>query len=251
MPIPFPRQYEPHVALCVHCLPFNEDGGVYCAVRTEYSNTSQVCLSLVGCAVGLRLLTAEAGVRSQVSPHWVCGGQICTGTGFLWVLRSLAVTVLPAMLHTHPHLIIAFIRKISWRILRFFQQTDAISDIRSSPDQVLSLFVFQALPTRSNIGGRRFYTAWTELVALLSVQSNVMWFWDWALSGAHNGTCIAGSVVDQQVVLVSASGDRTDGRTVDVDESDSWDWLAVRWAVDGKTGAALRTEYEALACTLQ
>lgn len=58
----------------------------------------------------------------------------------------------------------------------------------------------------------------------------------------------------QQVVLVSASGDgtgRTDGRTVDVDESDSSDWLAVRWAVDGKTGGALRTDYETLACTSQ
>jgi hypothetical protein len=43
----------------------------------------------------------------------------------------------------------------------------------------------------------------------------------------------------------------TDGRTVDVDESESSDWLAVRWAVDGKTGGALRTEYEALAYTLQ
>ena len=44
---------------------------------------------------------------------------------------------------------------------------------------------------------------------------------------------------------------RTDGRTVDVGKSDSSDWLAVRWAVGGKTGGALRTEYEAPACTLQ
>jgi hypothetical protein len=120
------------------CL-LTKTGSVYCAVRTEYSDTSQVCLILVGRSVGPRLLTAEAGVRSQV-----CGGQSCTGTGFLWVLRSWAVSVFPAMLHNLPHLIIACIREISWWILRFFQQTPAMSDIGSFPDQVLSLFAFQA-----------------------------------------------------------------------------------------------------------
>lgn len=56
--------------------------------------------------------------------------------------------------------------------------------------------------------------------------------------------------MELQVVLVSASGGQ-DGRTLDVEESDSSVWLAVRWAVDGKTEGALRTEDEASACTLQ
>jgi len=42
------------------CL-LTKTGSVYCAVRTEYLNTSQVCFSIVGRAVGPRLLIAEAG----------------------------------------------------------------------------------------------------------------------------------------------------------------------------------------------
>jgi len=189
-------------------------GGVCCAVLTEYSNTSQVCLSNCRpCGWSPASHRGGWGFDPRSVHIKVYGGQSCTGTDFLWVLRSFAVSVFPATIHTHTHLIIAFIRKIIWQILRFSQPTNAISDIGSSPDQVLSLFAFQALPARSNIGGRRFCTACTELLALISVQSDVTWFWDWALSGAHNGTCIAGSVVELQVVLVSASGDRTDGRT--------------------------------------
>ena len=152
----------------IACL-MTKTGSVYCAVRTESSKTSRVNLSLVGLAmaqaVSPRLLTAEAGVRSQV--YEVCGGESCTATGCLWVLRSSAVTEFPPMLHTHPHLIVAFIRNLSWRILRFFQQTDAISDIASSPHRVLSLFAFEVLTAHGSIGGRRFCTA--------CYQYRVMW----------------------------------------------------------------------------
>jgi hypothetical protein len=45
-------------------------------------------------AVSRRPLTAEARVRSRVSPCGICGGQSGTGTGF-----SLSTSVFPCQFH--------------------------------------------------------------------------------------------------------------------------------------------------------
>jgi hypothetical protein len=57
----------------------------------------------MGCAMAQaashRPLTAEARVRSRVSPCWVCGGQSDTGTGFPRVHRFSPVNSIPPVFH--------------------------------------------------------------------------------------------------------------------------------------------------------
>jgi hypothetical protein len=50
-------------------------------------------------AVSRRSLTAEARVRSRVSPFGICGGQSGTGAGFSRVLRFSPVNFIPPVLH--------------------------------------------------------------------------------------------------------------------------------------------------------
>jgi hypothetical protein len=50
-------------------------------------------------AVSLQPLTAEARVRSQVSPCGICGGQCGTGTGFSPSFRFSLVSFIPPVLH--------------------------------------------------------------------------------------------------------------------------------------------------------
>jgi hypothetical protein len=52
-------------------------------------------------AVSRRPLTAEARVRSRVSPCGICGGQSGTGTGIFppQVLRFSPVNFIPSVLH--------------------------------------------------------------------------------------------------------------------------------------------------------
>jgi hypothetical protein len=52
-------------------------------------------------AVSRRPVTAEARVRSQVSPHGIFGGQSGTGTGFFFprVPRFSRVSFIPPLLH--------------------------------------------------------------------------------------------------------------------------------------------------------
>jgi hypothetical protein len=50
-------------------------------------------------AVSRRPLTAEAWVRSQVSPCEICGGQSDTGTGFSPSCRFSPVNFIPLLLH--------------------------------------------------------------------------------------------------------------------------------------------------------
>ena len=52
-------------------------------------------------AISRRPLTAEARVRSRVSPCGICGGQSGTGTGFSRVLRLFVVSIITPMLHNH------------------------------------------------------------------------------------------------------------------------------------------------------
>jgi hypothetical protein len=57
-------------------------------------------------AVGRRPFTAQALVRSQTSPHGICGGQSGTGTVFLRVLRFSPVSIVPPMLYTSIYVVI-------------------------------------------------------------------------------------------------------------------------------------------------
>jgi hypothetical protein len=50
-------------------------------------------------AVSRRPLTAEARVRSRVSPCGICDGQSGPGTGFPRVLRFSPVNFIPPVLH--------------------------------------------------------------------------------------------------------------------------------------------------------
>jgi hypothetical protein len=50
-------------------------------------------------AVSRRPLTAEARVRSRVSPSGACGGQSGTGTGFSPSCRFSPVDFIPLVLH--------------------------------------------------------------------------------------------------------------------------------------------------------
>jgi hypothetical protein len=50
-------------------------------------------------AVSHRPLTAEARVRSRVSPCEICGGQSGTGTGFSQSCRFPPVNFIPLVLH--------------------------------------------------------------------------------------------------------------------------------------------------------
>jgi hypothetical protein len=50
-------------------------------------------------AVSRRPLTAEARVRSRVSPCEICGGQSGTGTGFSPSCRVSPVNFIPLALH--------------------------------------------------------------------------------------------------------------------------------------------------------
>jgi hypothetical protein len=50
-------------------------------------------------AVSRRHLTAEARVRSRVSPGEICGGQSGTGTGFSSSSRFSPVNFIPLVLH--------------------------------------------------------------------------------------------------------------------------------------------------------
>jgi hypothetical protein len=62
---------DPHITVYYFACLIPQTDGVYCAVRT------------VGRAVSPRLRTAEAGVRSQVSPYEVCSGQVALGQVFV------------------------------------------------------------------------------------------------------------------------------------------------------------------------
>ena len=57
--------------------------------------------------VSHRLITAEAGVWCQVSPHETCGAQSGTGTGFSAHPSVSPVSIIPPMLHSHLHLHVA------------------------------------------------------------------------------------------------------------------------------------------------
>jgi hypothetical protein len=50
-------------------------------------------------AVSRRPLTADARVRSRVSPYEICGGQSRTGTGFSPSCRFSLVNFIPLVLH--------------------------------------------------------------------------------------------------------------------------------------------------------
>jgi hypothetical protein len=57
-------------------------------------------------AVNCWPVTAEALVRTRVTPCEICGGQSGTGTGFSHISAVCPVSIIPPLLHTHlspPH----------------------------------------------------------------------------------------------------------------------------------------------------
>jgi hypothetical protein len=56
---------------------------------------------ILSLTVSLRLLTAEARFRDQVSPCRTCGDKVALGQVFLPVLRFSPVNIIPSLLHIH------------------------------------------------------------------------------------------------------------------------------------------------------
>jgi len=58
----------------------------------------------MGQAVSRRPPTAGGQFQSQESQCYVCDGHSGTGMGFIEVLRSSSVSIIPPVLHAHLHL---------------------------------------------------------------------------------------------------------------------------------------------------
>jgi hypothetical protein len=74
-------------------------------------------------------LIAEDGVRSQISPYEIYGGQSGTGSVFHRVLRFCPVNIIPPLLHTHLHLDVAFTRKATCSLHDSLQQRNVNTKI--------------------------------------------------------------------------------------------------------------------------
>jgi hypothetical protein len=64
-----------------------------------YQNVTTTMGRAMAQAVSRRPLTAEAWVRSQVSPCGICGGQRGTGTGFSPSTSVVPVNFIPPVFH--------------------------------------------------------------------------------------------------------------------------------------------------------
>ena len=73
-------------------------------------------------AIIRRPLTAEAQVRSQVSPCAIYGGRSGTETGFSPSSYVFPVSGIPPPFHTHLHLHAALIRRENRRSLETFEK---------------------------------------------------------------------------------------------------------------------------------
>ena len=109
---------------------------VYSAVRTVSLSIVQV----IADAFSRRLLTAEALVRSQVSPCEICGGKIGTGTRFSLSTSDFPV-VIPPILHADPYLYVALTGGTNVRSLGTFQKVTIFRKSESVCRKVFSLFV--------------------------------------------------------------------------------------------------------------
>jgi hypothetical protein len=78
---------------------------VYSAVRT----VSLIIVQVIADAFSQRSVTAEALVRSQVSPREICGGKSDTGVRFSRSTPGFPV-VIPPMLHADLYLYVALCR---------------------------------------------------------------------------------------------------------------------------------------------
>jgi len=71
---------------------------MYCADELK------LCGLAMAQAVSRRPPTAGAQFQSQESQCYTCEGHCGTGMGFIQVLRSSSVIIIPPMLHAHLHL---------------------------------------------------------------------------------------------------------------------------------------------------
>jgi len=99
-------------------------------VFTARYELSLSVVQVIDDAFSRRLLTAEALVRSQVSPCEICGGKSGTGTRFSRSTSGLPV-VIPPMLLAHLHRYVAVTRGTDVRSLGTFQKATLFRKLES------------------------------------------------------------------------------------------------------------------------
>jgi hypothetical protein len=93
-------------------------------------------------AVSRRPLMAESQVRSQVSPHGICGVKSGTGLGFSSSTSVFACSIIPPTLNKFVYRNTNFMRRTRGRSRETFQRRSIVSEVSETCNRkVSSLFV--------------------------------------------------------------------------------------------------------------